>query len=340
MMPSLNDHDGFKNLLKNANLVGVIVDTRLKILYCNDYLLRLTSWQEHEVVGKLWTTVFVPPHIEDLGPLRDDLFAGRSEGWQHDNDILTRSGSRRSIHWSNFLLHDAGGEVAGIAALGEDITDRKQLERALVQSSARARSRLEHDLHDGLGQELVGVALLARSLANRAEAQAAGFKDELIRLSTIASDAIESCRRIARGLSPLSDSQGGLVHAIRQLTVTPENWVGPCIEFQVAQSAPVCLTEEASDHVYRLAEEALSNAVRHSGAKLIKVMLSIGSKSMSLEILDDGVGISPALQLNPGVGLKLMRHRAQLLRAELRIERRAARGTQIKLLCAQGQAAA
>ena len=138
----------------------------------------------------------------------------------------------------------------------------------------------------------------------------------------------------------MSDCQGGLVHAIRQLTVTPETWTGPRIEFQLTQSAPVCLTEEASDHVYRLAEEALSNAVKHSDAKLIKVMLSIGSKSMSLEILDDGVGISPAMQLNPGVGLKLMRHRAQLLRAELQIERRASRGTRFKLLCAQGLEAA
>src|SRR6201999_3113552 len=121
-----------------------------------------------------------PAHVEDLSLLIKDLFAGRPTSWHHENDIVTRGGERRAVRWNNFLLRDSAGVPMGAAAVGEDITEKKSLERALLECSARERSRLERDLHDGLGQELVGVALLARSLANRA-GLAVDVKEELVR---------------------------------------------------------------------------------------------------------------------------------------------------------------
>ena len=277
----------------------------------------------------------MPPSIEDLRPLISEIFRDLPASWHHENDIFTRSGERRSIRWNNILLRDAQGNAVGAGSIGEDVTDRKKLERAVTDCNARERGSLERELHDGLGQELVGIALLARSLSTSASRDCLGIAEDLQRLSVIASNAIESCRKIARGFAPFSELQGGLVHAIKQLTVVPAHWHGPTLEFSAQQTAPLLLSSEACDHVYHLAQEGLSNAVKHAGATCIKISLNIEPGLVSMSIADDGIGVSKVSDLGAGLGMKMMRHRAAMLHASLRIEAGKDRGTRLLLTCGQ-----
>ncbi len=122
----------FSDLLKNVELISMMLNREAQITYCNDYLLRLTGWKREEVIGKNWWNLFVPPEFRDL---KGDFFAAllnnQPEALHHENDIVTRSGEHRLVRWNNSVLRSGAGEVIGTASIGEDITDRRlaELER-------------------------------------------------------------------------------------------------------------------------------------------------------------------------------------------------------------------
>ena len=119
----------FSDLLKNIELISVMLDRGARITYCNDYLLRLTGWQREEVIGKSWWDLFVPPELHDLkGDFFSALLDNQTEALHHENDIVTRSDERRHIRWNNSVLRAVTGEVIGTASIGEDITERKKSE--------------------------------------------------------------------------------------------------------------------------------------------------------------------------------------------------------------------
>ena len=116
--------------------------------------------------------------------------------------------------------------------------------------------------------------------------------------------------------------------ALRNLTATPRNWSGPALAFSLAQAAPLKLPGETLDHIYRLAQEGLTNALRHADASLINVRLDIQQTTVTLEIMDDGVGLQEA-GLSTGMGLKLMRYRANVLGGHVRVAPAPTRGTHL-----------
>ena len=330
-----NSEACFRELMSTVNLIAVIINSAKEITYCNEYFLNLTGWTFAELEGRVWDDVCVPPVVEDLSGLFSDLFKDVASARHHENDVLTKAGERRSIRWNNIVLRDASGSIVGAAGIGEDVTERKLLERELLDKSTRERRLLQTELHDGLGQELFGIAILARSLATMTKRQTlarepSALEQDLDTLSSIATNAIETCRRLAHGFSPLNEVHGGLIHALQQLTVRPAGWHGPRLEFHGHQTAPLRLSGECLEHVYRIAQEGITNAIKHSDAKVIDINFYASSESIRLEIADDGIGM-PATDPALGSGLRIMRYRAELLKAELQIERRPEGGTKLVL---------
>jgi PAS domain S-box-containing protein len=325
----------FKDLLDGADLIAVMVNSRTQITYCNTFFLRLSGWTLEELDGRPWREVFASPSGDEFPAFPTEGFKSMPTAWHCEEEIRIRSGERRSIRWNNILLRDALDGPLAVAGIGEDITERKKLERALADHGSRERGNLEKALHDGLGQELAGIALLARSLATTAERDNLAIGQDLARLATIASDAIESCRRIARGFSPLSEMQGGLIHALRQLTITPADWRGPSLDFAICQTAPLVMSADASNHVYRLAQEWLTSSMRHSAPQSIVVNLNIYPSKVSLEIRDDGSGPPASRESAAEFGVRIAQHRARLLDAELHIESGSPRGTRMLLTFSQ-----
>jgi PAS domain S-box-containing protein len=325
----------FRELLGNVNLIAVTLNTDAQITYCNEYFLNLTQWSFAEVQGRHWQDVFVPPWVADISGLLKDIFNGAPRATHHENDLLTRSGERRSVRWNNIVLRDAANRIVGAAGIGEDITERRLLERQLLDSSERERRHLQSQLHDGLGQELFGIAILARSIATAADRDGMSLAADLSKLSMVASRAIETCRLVARGLSPLSDMHGGLIRALEELTIMPSDWRGPRMGFAAIVAAPLALSETALEQVYRIAQEAVTNAIKHANAISIDVRLEVQKNSVSLEITDDGVGMSRDVEPTAGVGRNIMRYRADIVHAQLRFEQRPHGGTRVLLICEQ-----
>ena len=212
-----------------------------------------------------------------------------------------------------------GADVDRVLGVAEDITQQKRLEWAVGEATYQEQQRLGKQIHDGLGQELMEVALLARGLAASARKGHRPNADELERLSLLASRTISTCHDIAQGLSPLSEAHGGLVQALHDMVDRQHNSSGPAVRFDALEDAPLRLQWPSTEHVFRIAQEGLTNALKHAGAQSIKVTLDVQPDTVRLKISDDGVGLSPYAAESAGLGLKIMRYRAAMIDAHLSI---------------------
>jgi PAS domain S-box-containing protein len=228
-----------------------------------------------------------------------------------------------------------GGEVDRVLGVAKDITERKRLERVLDEVTHQEQVRLGREIHDGLGQELMGVALLARGLAASARKGHQPNAGELDRLALLASRTISTCHGIAQGLSPLSEVHGGLVQALHDMVDRQCDSDGPAVRFDAIEGAPIRLPLSSTDHVFRIAQEGLTNALKHAGAQSIKVTLDVQPDIVRLQISDDGVGLSPRAVESAGLGLKIMRFRAEMIDAHLSIGPRENDGTLLVCECRQ-----
>ena len=221
----------------------------------------------------------------------------------------------------------------GYVAVVSDRSERVRLESALLDAAAQERLRLGRDLHDGLGQELTGLSFLLAALARSAEEQRLPNAEDLQRAVGVMRDAMESCRRISRGLSPVGEAQGGLVAGLRELVRRASGPPGPVVQFTGEPAMSLGLTANATEHLYRIAQEALSNALKHADATEISVALHVRSRSVRLEICDDGKGLIDANPAGDGLGLRTMRYRAEMIGAELNIVRLPRAGTCVICAC-------
>jgi diguanylate cyclase (GGDEF)-like protein/PAS domain S-box-containing protein len=118
----------FSDLLRDVHLASVMLDTQGVITFCNDYFLRLTGWENHEVIGQNWFERFIPWQHSEFKDAFAQHLSRQRESWQRENQILTRSGERRRMRWSNSLLRSEEGELIGSASIGEDITEQHAAE--------------------------------------------------------------------------------------------------------------------------------------------------------------------------------------------------------------------
>jgi PAS domain S-box-containing protein len=332
-----SEHDrSFEDLVSNMNLVAVMLNTRAEITYCNDYFLRLTDWTLPEVLGCSWYERFVPPSIDDLRGVFSDLLKDLPNAWHHENEILCRSHEKVLIRWNNATVRNSSGQVIGIASIGDDITERRLLERELLEGSTRERRHLAAELHDGLGQNLYGASLLIQSIEATARRAGLGVSSDLVHLASIVGASIDTCRSIAQGLSPLANVRGGIIQALRELTQMPTSFE-PQVSLTITDAAPLRINTTSLDHLYRLAQEALSNALKHASATSIRVSLNIQPASVTLTVADDGIGLPPRAAASKRLGLKLMRYRANIIHAKLTISGNDPHGTRITCECPQGR---
>jgi PAS domain S-box-containing protein len=219
------------------------------------------------------------------------------------------------------------GKVTGVIVYATDITDRRALESEILEISNREQRRIGSDLHDGLGQELTGIALMLRGLTSslgRGQPLAVADLEEVVAL---VNGAIDTTRTLARGLSPVALEGGGLVYALRALAARAREMYGLDVRFRSRVTPRVTLDAAATGHLYRIAQESLTNTARHAGASQVTVQLTVRGRRVTLTVADDGRGI--AAGAGSGMGLKIMRYRAHMLGGELSIETSANGGTRI-----------
>ena len=232
--------------------------------------------------------------------------------------------------WATRIVQDE--RVTGVASVSVDLSERRTRERDLLEAVTREQRRFGQDLHDGLGQELTGIALLVKTLVRRAEKEAPALCAELVEVLDYVNGAIASSREVARGASPVGREHGGLGRALLELARRWPTEGELRVRCSVDTRAGDALEPLVAENLYRIAQEAVSNAVRHSGARRIELVLAHGTSSdgVRLTVEDDGGGIRADQMLVDGLGLKIMRARAELVGAVLRVGGRSPHGIRIE----------
>jgi signal transduction histidine kinase len=193
-----------------------------------------------------------------------------------------------------------------VRALARHIAERAAAQQAVDDAAERERKLVAQDLHDGLGQQLVGISFLVKALPPSAQ------RDEL---GALLGEAIAQTRQLARGLHSHALETHGLAAALLELASQTERRFGiTCrLDYRAAE-IPVPLRT----HLFRIAGEAVANAAKHANATSIQIVVASGRGAATLEIRDDGVGIAAAA--GDGLGLQLMTDRARMVGAELEIK--------------------
>jgi signal transduction histidine kinase len=217
-----------------------------------------------------------------------------------------------------------------------DVTERKRLEKEILEVSERERQRIGQDLHDDLCQHLTGIACLGRVLQQRLGAKgAAAEADDAERIIQLLQQAATRARDLAKGLQPVTLQANGLATALAELAAKIEAIFEVSCTFRHDPASPVELEDAAAPtHLYRIAQEAINNAIKHGSARHITIDLMAVKDLVLLAVEDDGVGIPevpPPQQQGQGLGLGLhiMSHRARMIGATLAVERSSKGGTMV-----------
>ncbi|MBI2998356.1 MAG: PAS domain S-box protein [Deltaproteobacteria bacterium] len=312
--------------LVHASPVGInILDTDGKVKLWNPAAERIFGWKEEEILG-----LPLPIIPEDKQEEFRKSYAAVLQG-RHVTELEThrqrKDGSLVDVSISTGPIRDAGGSILGSMGVLTDITERKRLEKEIAEISEREKERIERDLHDGLGQELTGIAFLAKGLKEKLGRTSIPESADADKIAHLVTQAVSHTRSLARGLSPVPVGGNGLMSALEELTASVSTLFGVSCMFRCDQ--PVLVRDNTvATHLYRIAQEAVDNAIKHGKAKQISVQLSSQTSTAILSVTDNGTGFPEMADDNGGLGLRIMRHRAEMIQGSLEIRRRAkSRGT-------------
>jgi signal transduction histidine kinase/CheY-like chemotaxis protein len=280
-----------------------------------------TGLRLEEIIGKEFVELFPQSRVAIAGALRGNsghfLQTGKVDGHEWQVDF--------------FVVADAERK-SGATFFGRDVTERRWLEQQLLTISDAEQQRIGADLHDGLGQQLTGMACLTAALRDRLKKIAPDEAENAEFIARLASESVSQTRALARGLCPVQLEQGSLAGALEDLTYQSQLLHGIECRFRSEGTAPKC-EHLTAIHLYRITQEAIHNATRHGGAKHILVTLTSRGKEHRLSIKDDGCGFDPReIRVGGGAGLRLMSYRANMIGGTFSAESELQRGTQVSVL--------
>lgn len=297
------------------------------IISWNHGAVRIFGYSEEEVLGDniaLLTPLYYPNEI----PYLLDGFQN-GENYDHYETIRqNKKGEILNISQKVSPILDSNGVIRMVSIIARDITSKKNLEKQLLEIEERERTRIGQDLHDSLGQQLMGISLkmkaLEKNLLNSSEYPAVA--EEVKEISSLVKETIHETRKIAKGLIPITLTSASLGGALSELVSNMEKGLSIPIETHIDED--ISLKDQIiSVQLYHIAQEAINNAVKHSKAAKITVSLYRESPEIVLSIEANGKGLDDPS--TSGLGLRIMRYRANMAGGQLSIFTPSTGGTQV-----------
>lgn len=297
----------------------VVADEQGTIETFNRAAQRMFEYTAAEVVGKNLTILMPEPYRSaHAGYLRNYLETGQAKiiGIGREALGMTKSGRVFPIELAvSEVQADGRRTFAGII---RDISERKKLEREILEASEREQQKIGHDLHDGICQELAGIAFLVQSMQQKMESGHACTPEQAKRITDLLQDAVRHTRSLSHSLRPVEAAPNGLAVALQQLADTSADIHSIHCTFKCAK--PVDLKNAVvATHLYRIAQEAVRDAIRHGKATSIQIELIRGADHTELRITDNGLGLAEDGRMRADKVLWMIEHRARVISARIRV---------------------
>ncbi len=258
---------------------------------------------------------------ESVGRIKDTLRAGTLQTFEY---TLPLPDGKRIFE--SRLIPSGSDEVLAIV---RDITEQKRLEREVLEIGEHERQRIGQDLHDGLGQELTAMLFTVQALARKLEQRGLSESVDANAIQDQIAESLEQTRFMARGLLPLTFDTADLKAALEELASQAQVVFGVQCKAQVDPAVQV-EHEEVAAHLYQIAREATTNAARHAQPETVTIDVTQTADGTELTITDDGIGIQEDHDQTKGLGLRIMRYRAHLMRTEVDVSRGPRGGTVVR----------
>jgi PAS domain S-box-containing protein len=301
------------------------------VLYVNPSFAQLTGYSPEQVVGQPLSTLSGLTAVQER--LRQGL-SGEERFLEGISTHQTPDGERWG-EWRVGPVKDKNGRITNWLVILRDMTERKRLEKEILEISDREQRRIGQDLHDGLCQQLAGIELMSQALeqkiAGRSKANAARAGE----IAGHVREAIRQTRLLARGLSPVTLESEGLTSALQELASNTEKIFQVDCRFECE---PLVRVQDPArvTHLFRIAQEAVSNAIKHGKAARIVIRLTRQRDAIVLVISDNGSGFPETAPKQKGMGLRIMQSRAGMIGGTLSVENNPEGGARI--ICVVGLA--
>jgi PAS domain S-box-containing protein len=247
-------------------------------------------------------------------------------GYDEEYRITRPDNATRWVRDRAFPIRNEAGKVHRIASIIEDVTARKLLEREVIEINDRERSRLGQDLHDGICQQLVSIAFATDLLRRDLIAKSPGEAVRAAKINALLDSAITQARKLSHALCPVNLAGDGLAVALRALAGSASHGSGVVCGADCSEA--VFIHDYAvATHLYRIAQEAVQNAIQYANPSQILIRLAQTGNSVLLSITDNGSGNDGEEERNFGIGLSIIKYRTRMAGGRLHVQENSSGGT-------------
>lgn len=313
-------------------IIGITPDGRVKTF--NPAAERLFGYKASEVLGKSVNLLMPEPHSRRHTQYIDTyLKTGKAKVIGVGRELVGRHANGALIPLELAVSEVKTEGHHSFVGIVRDITYRKRLEQAIVDASEMERKQIGQDLHDTVSQHLAGLTMITRVLQQKisqiSDDRVWDLASEAQRIADLADTALKQVKDISHGLYPVELERNGLGTALQHLAQRQEELFGiPCVYHG---STRLPQPEDAvAVHLYRIAQEAISNAIKHAEAKQIDVHWGRVSDGLQLMVQDDGKGVPRRPKPGTGLGLAIMHYRAKMIGTDLELISSRGKGTCIR----------
>jgi PAS domain S-box-containing protein len=325
-------------LVRCSHDLIAVVDARLQLGFVSPAAESMLGARAADLTNTAAARLLGSANEPGMAAFLDDLIARPGASAEMETGFATCTGDVRVIRviGSNQFANPL---IEGISLTLSDVSEQRALERELLDIAIRERIRLCGDIHEGLGQELTGIALLLHTVSSHPLQNERSHRKALREIVGYVNGAIDTARKLALGLSPVHTVRDSLRTALQRLAADTSERLPVRVEFETASDDP-SIDDGAADHLYRVAQESISNALRHSGCTVINIGLHTSEAGITLAITDNGCGFDPLPDHRQSLGLRMMEYRARVVRGRLRIEPPPEGGTRVAITVPLGKLAA
>jgi PAS domain S-box-containing protein len=318
----------YRSVMEAAPDPMVVYNMVGEVMYINPAFTTVFGWTLQECLGRKMDHFVPADRWRETLKMIDWMLSGNNI-YGVETQRINKAGQIVQVSVSGATFRRPGGAFLGIVSILRDITEARRLEKEVLDIGDRERQKIGQDLHDDLCAHLVGVESLSQVLQNKLADQHSETCVLAQRIVPLINEAIYKARALARGLAPVHLISNGIHSALSEMARNVRELTPVKCTF-VGDETILFDDHTLAMHFYYIAQEAVQNALKHADAGQIRIEMSRTPTAILLKIVDDGVGITEKSN-SKGMGLQIMRYRARMIGAKLKIKSTDGRGTEIHL---------